>query len=101
MFVVEFGLFSTTFKRVDGQTVIAPNALLANTKTVHNLRRSNSMYVTLFLVHTQADQAARSPKVLAGSPSRIPSLSSSLNVDSLLTSSQRPQVGDNKPHGGV
>ena len=51
MFVVEFGLFSTTFKRVDGQTVIAPNALLANTKTVHNLRRSNSMYVTLFLVH--------------------------------------------------
>ena len=46
MFVVEFGLFATTFKRVDGQTVIAPNALLASAKTVHNLRRSSSMYVT-------------------------------------------------------
>ena len=43
MFVVEFGLFATTFKRVDGQTVIAPNALLASAKTVHNLRRSSSM----------------------------------------------------------
>ena len=43
LFVKEFGLFSTTFRRVDGQEVIAPNALLASTKLVHNLRRSNSM----------------------------------------------------------
>ena len=44
MFVQEFGLFSTTFKRVDGQEVVAPNSLLASSKLVHNLRRSNSMY---------------------------------------------------------
>ena len=43
LFVKEFGLFSTTFRRVDGQEVIAPNTLLANTKLVHNLRRSKSM----------------------------------------------------------
>ena len=43
LFVKEFGLFSTTFRRVDGQEVIAPNALLASTKLVHNLRRSKSM----------------------------------------------------------
>ncbi|KAF6760057.1 Mechanosensitive ion channel-domain-containing protein [Ephemerocybe angulata] len=42
--VQEFGLFSTTFKRVDGQFIIAPNSLLANTKLVHNLRRSKSMW---------------------------------------------------------
>ena len=45
LFVKEFGLFSTTFRRVDGQEVIAPNALLASTKLVHNLRRSKSMRV--------------------------------------------------------
>jgi hypothetical protein len=45
MFVREFGLFSTTFRRVDGQEVIAPNSLLSGSKLVHNLRRSNSMYV--------------------------------------------------------
>lgn len=27
--VTEFGLFSTTFRRVDGQEIIAPNTLLA------------------------------------------------------------------------
>src|SRR5882672_8980976 len=48
LLVREFGLFSTTFRRVDGQEIIAPNALLASTKLVHNLRRSNSMYVHLF-----------------------------------------------------
>ncbi|KAH8103207.1 hypothetical protein DFH11DRAFT_1692697 [Phellopilus nigrolimitatus] len=42
-FVREFGLFSTTFRRVDGQEIIAPNSLLASTKLVHNLRRSNSI----------------------------------------------------------
>ncbi|PPQ98446.1 hypothetical protein CVT24_004125 [Panaeolus cyanescens] len=46
LFVKEFGLFSTTFRRVDGQEVIAPNALLASTKLVHNLRRSKSMWET-------------------------------------------------------
>ncbi|RDB20890.1 hypothetical protein Hypma_011984 [Hypsizygus marmoreus] len=46
LFVREFGLFSTTFRRVDGQEIIAPNALLANTKLVHNLRRSKSMWET-------------------------------------------------------
>ncbi|EMD38841.1 hypothetical protein CERSUDRAFT_92875 [Gelatoporia subvermispora B] len=44
LFVREFGLFSTTFRRVDGQEVIAPNALLSSAKIVHNLRRSNSMW---------------------------------------------------------
>ncbi|EJD08533.1 uncharacterized protein FOMMEDRAFT_74431 [Fomitiporia mediterranea MF3/22] len=44
LFVREFGLFSTTFRRVDGQEIIAPNSLLAKEKLVHNLRRSNSMW---------------------------------------------------------
>ncbi|KAI5120357.1 hypothetical protein M0805_006880 [Coniferiporia weirii] len=44
MFVREFGLFSTTFRRVDGQEIIAPNSILASSKLVHNLRRSNSMW---------------------------------------------------------
>ncbi|THH32364.1 hypothetical protein EUX98_g1804 [Antrodiella citrinella] len=44
MFVREFGLFSTTFRRVDGAEIIAPNALLNSAKLVHNLRRSNSMW---------------------------------------------------------
>ena len=42
MFVKEFGLFSTTFRRVDGQEIVAPNSILANTKLVHNVRRSGS-----------------------------------------------------------
>ncbi|TFK94118.1 hypothetical protein K466DRAFT_536529 [Polyporus arcularius HHB13444] len=44
LFVREFGMFSTTFRRVDGMEIIAPNALLAGSKLVHNLRRSNSMW---------------------------------------------------------
>ncbi|KAG5635826.1 hypothetical protein H0H81_009991 [Sphagnurus paluster] len=46
LYVREFGLFSTTFRRVDGQEIIAPNALLASSKLVHNLRRSKSMWET-------------------------------------------------------
>ncbi|KAG5646704.1 hypothetical protein DXG03_002694 [Asterophora parasitica] len=46
LFVEELGLFSTTFRRVDGQEIIAPNALLASTKLIHNLRRSKSMWET-------------------------------------------------------
>ncbi|KAL0953430.1 hypothetical protein HGRIS_004666 [Hohenbuehelia grisea] len=46
LFVKEFGLFSTTFRRVDGQEIIAPNSLLASSKLVHNLRRSGSMWET-------------------------------------------------------
>ncbi|KAH7931249.1 hypothetical protein BV22DRAFT_1027481 [Leucogyrophana mollusca] len=42
--VREFGLFSTTFRRVDGQEIIVPNALLSSTKLVHNMRRSGSMW---------------------------------------------------------
>ena len=42
MFVKEFGLFSTTFRRVDGQEIVAPNSILASTKLVHNVRRSGS-----------------------------------------------------------
>ncbi|KAJ3861518.1 Mechanosensitive ion channel-domain-containing protein [Lentinula novae-zelandiae] len=45
LFVKEFGLFSTVFRRVDGQEIIAPNSLLASSKLVHNIRRSGSMYV--------------------------------------------------------
>ena len=45
MFVKEFGLFATTFRRVDGQEVVAPNSLLSSSKLVHNLRRSKSMFV--------------------------------------------------------
>ncbi|KAF5351557.1 hypothetical protein D9758_007169 [Tetrapyrgos nigripes] len=43
LMVKEFGLFATTFRRVDGQEIIAPNSLLAKSKLVHNMRRSNSM----------------------------------------------------------
>lgn len=49
LMVREFGLFATTFRRVDGQEVIAPNSLLASSKLVHNLRRSHSMFVFLVL----------------------------------------------------
>lgn len=50
LLVREFGLFSTTFRRVDGQEIIAPNALLASSKLVHNLRRSNSMWESTTLM---------------------------------------------------
>lgn len=51
LFVKEFGLFSTTFRRVDGQEIIVPNSLLSSTKLVHNMRRSNSMFVTSTLMY--------------------------------------------------
>lgn len=44
--VREFGMFSTVFRRTDGQEIIAPNSLLAGSKLIHNLRRSDSMWVT-------------------------------------------------------
>lgn len=44
LFVKEFGLFSTVFRRVDGQEIIVPNSLLSSAKLVHNMRRSNSMW---------------------------------------------------------
>lgn len=44
LFVKEFGLFATTFRRVDGQEVVAPNSLLATAKLIHNVRRSGSMW---------------------------------------------------------
>ncbi|TFK48756.1 hypothetical protein OE88DRAFT_1663898 [Heliocybe sulcata] len=50
LFVREFGLFSTTFRRVDGQEIIAPNTLLTSAKLVHNMRRSNSMWETTNLM---------------------------------------------------
>ncbi|KAF9484506.1 hypothetical protein BDN70DRAFT_797752 [Pholiota conissans] len=50
LFVKEFGLFSTVFRRVDGQEVIAPNSLLSSTKLVHNLRRSKSMWESTILM---------------------------------------------------
>ncbi|KAI8996381.1 Mechanosensitive ion channel-domain-containing protein [Trametes punicea] len=50
LFVREFGLFSTTFRRVDGMEIIAPNSLLASAKLVHNLRRSSSMWESTTLV---------------------------------------------------
>ncbi|KAG8944251.1 hypothetical protein FRC00_010683, partial [Tulasnella sp. 408] len=46
LFVKEFGLFATTFRRVDGQEVVAPNSLLATAKLIHNVRRSGSMWET-------------------------------------------------------
>jgi len=42
--VKDFGLFSTTFRRVDGQEIVVPNSLLSSTKLVHNMRRSSSMW---------------------------------------------------------
>ncbi|CAK5273916.1 unnamed protein product [Mycena citricolor] len=48
--VREFGLFATTFRRVDGQEIIVPNSLLSGSKLVHNLRRSNSMWESTELV---------------------------------------------------
>lgn len=44
MFVKEFGLISTTFNTVVNQIVVAPNALLASSKYIHNARRSGRMW---------------------------------------------------------
>ena len=46
MFVKEFGLFSTTLRRVDGQETVVQNSILASTKLVHNVRRSGSHWVS-------------------------------------------------------
>ncbi|KAI8458829.1 hypothetical protein BY996DRAFT_6410621 [Phakopsora pachyrhizi] len=46
MFVLEFGLFSTTFQRTDGQVIIAPNSVLGNQKHILNVRRSGAMWET-------------------------------------------------------
>ncbi|KIY69051.1 hypothetical protein CYLTODRAFT_350366 [Cylindrobasidium torrendii FP15055 ss-10] len=46
LMVKEFGLFATTFRRVDGQEIIAPNALMSTAKLIHNLRRSKSTWET-------------------------------------------------------
>ncbi|WAQ86379.1 hypothetical protein PtA15_7A105 [Puccinia triticina] len=46
MYVMEFGLFSTTFQRVDGQVVVAPNSLLIGKKHIINIRRSGPMWET-------------------------------------------------------
>lgn len=48
--VREFGLFATTFRRLDGQEIVAPNALLSKAKTIHNVRRSHSMWETTTLM---------------------------------------------------
>ncbi|KIY63075.1 hypothetical protein CYLTODRAFT_360517 [Cylindrobasidium torrendii FP15055 ss-10] len=48
--VVEFGLFATTFRRMDGQEIVAPNALIRSAKTIHNVRRSHSMWETTTLM---------------------------------------------------
>jgi small-conductance mechanosensitive channel len=47
MFVKEFGLFSTTSRRVDWQEIVVPNSILANSRLVHNVRRSVSVRVII------------------------------------------------------
>ncbi|KAI7958818.1 hypothetical protein MJO28_002609 [Puccinia striiformis f. sp. tritici] len=44
MFVLEFGLFSTTFQRCDGQVIVAPNSVLFGKKYILNVRRSGPMW---------------------------------------------------------
>lgn len=44
MFVKEFGLISTTFNTTVNQVVVAPNALLASSKYIHNARRSGNQW---------------------------------------------------------
>ncbi|MBW0515515.1 hypothetical protein O181_055230 [Austropuccinia psidii MF-1] len=46
MYVLEFGLFATTFQRVDGQVIIIPNSILSSEKHILNVRRSGSMWET-------------------------------------------------------
>ncbi|KAA1085257.1 hypothetical protein PGTUg99_014790 [Puccinia graminis f. sp. tritici] len=46
MFVMEFGLFSTTFQQVDGKVVVAPNSQLIGKKHITNIRRSGPMWET-------------------------------------------------------
>ncbi|PWN28445.1 hypothetical protein BDZ90DRAFT_231426 [Jaminaea rosea] len=49
MFVKEFGLISTVFTTVVNQTVVAPNALLASQKYIHNSRRSGTQWEVTFI----------------------------------------------------
>lgn len=44
MFVVEFGLISTTFRTVMNETIVAPNALLSSQKMIFNCRRSGNQW---------------------------------------------------------
>ncbi|KDN44132.1 hypothetical protein K437DRAFT_268882 [Tilletiaria anomala UBC 951] len=44
MFVKDFGLISTTFRTTTNEEIVAPNALLATSKFIHNARRSNSQW---------------------------------------------------------
>lgn len=44
--VKEFGLMSTIFERVDGQYIVAPNAMLSTQKHILNVQRSGSMWET-------------------------------------------------------
>ena len=46
MFVKDFGLISTTFRTVTNEEIVAPNALLATQKYIHNARRSTAMWET-------------------------------------------------------
>ena len=46
MFVKDFGLISTTFRTTTNEEIVAPNALLASSKYIHNARRSNAMWET-------------------------------------------------------
>ncbi|PWN88449.1 hypothetical protein FA10DRAFT_268643 [Acaromyces ingoldii] len=49
MFVVEFGLISTTFRTVVNQYIVAPNALLAQNKFIFNCRRSGGQWEVTFI----------------------------------------------------
>lgn len=44
MFVKEFGMISTVFNTTVNQIVVAPNALLASSKYIHNARRSGNQW---------------------------------------------------------
>lgn len=44
MFVVEFGLISTTFRTVVNELIVAPNALLSSSKMIFNCRRSGNQW---------------------------------------------------------
>lgn len=46
MFVKEFGMISTVFRTTTNQEVVAPNAMLASSKYIHNSRRSGNQWET-------------------------------------------------------
>lgn len=49
MFVVEFGLISTTFRTVVNELIVAPNALLSSSKMIFNCRRSGNQWEVTFV----------------------------------------------------